>query len=152
MTHLSVINTMSPSAVAKVAAFEDVLLTLPQVDIATQHTLHAGMYARTVMVPAGTVMTGALIKVATLVIINGDVVVYTDMGSVHIEGYAVLSAAAGRKQAFRTNTDTHITMIFPTQATSVAEAETQFTDETDRLMSRKDGAVNTVNQEDAHVW
>ena len=35
-----------------------------QVPIETRHVLHAGMYARTICIPAGVLITGALVKVA----------------------------------------------------------------------------------------
>jgi hypothetical protein len=59
-----------------------------------------------------------------------------------VTGYQVVPAAAGRKQAFRAVADTHITMVFPTNARTVDEAEREFSDEFERLASRKDGAVN----------
>ena len=89
---------------------------------------------QTCFLPAGIVMTGALIKIATTLVIHGDCFVWFGGGkSQRITGYAVLPAQAGRKQAFRAVSDTHITMMFPTQAKTVPEAEREFTDEADRL-------------------
>jgi hypothetical protein len=56
----------------------------------------------------------------------------------------VLPAAAGRKQAFLAQADSHITMIFATAARSVAEAEREFTDEADNLVSRRAGGNRIV--------
>jgi hypothetical protein len=55
---------------------------------------------------------------------------------VTIEGYEVIPAAANRKSAYHAVTDTHVTMIFQSDAVSIEAAEDQFTDEADRLMSR----------------
>lgn len=131
------IPAMSPRAIDNVRRLEEVALTCPQVAIPTDHVLHAGLYARTITIPAGVVLTGALIKIATLLIVQGDAVVYVEGGPVELRGYNVLAAAAGRKQAFIAETDVNLTMIFPTQAKTVEEAETEFTDEADRLFSRK---------------
>ena len=52
--------TSSPEMVSKVTALEQVIRDRPQVEIRTEHTFHAGMYARTVRVPAGVVFTSVL--------------------------------------------------------------------------------------------
>ena len=132
------IPAMSEAAIDKVRRLESLALETPQIAIDTQHVIHAGMYARTVYVPAGVMITGALIKIATLLVVHGDADVYVDGESIRLEGYNVLPASAGRKQAFVALTDLHLTMIFPSRAKNVADAELQFTDECDRLSSRRD--------------
>jgi hypothetical protein len=138
------IGSMTPAAIDAVRQVEDVVLGLPQVSIFTDHVIHAGMYARTILVPADTVLTGALIKVATLLIVNGSALVYVGEQCMRIDGHAVLPASAGRKQAFVALADTYLTMVFPTTATTVEEAEQQFTDEADMLMSRRDPDSNRI--------
>lgn len=140
--HAANIPAMSDGAIAKVRAFEDYALQLPQVDISTSHIFHAGMYARTIMIPAGTVLTGALIKIATVLIMAGDATVYIGNKSTEFSGYHVIPASAHRKQAFIAHSDTYLTMIFPTDATIVEDAEDEFTDEAEALMSRKNATVN----------
>lgn len=127
-----VIRAMTAQAVDKVRALEQRAMQLEQTPITTHHLIHAGVYARTIMIPAGVVLTGALIKRATVVTVSGDV--ETNAG--RITGYHVLPASAHRKQAFLAHSDTHITMSFATQAKTVEEAEAEFTDEADLLFSR----------------
>jgi hypothetical protein len=141
------IPRMSASAVAAVAALEQCILQCEQHPITTHHLLHAGMYARTITIPAGVVLTGALIKRATVLIVNGDTTVATGEDSIRITGYCVLPASAGRKQAFVAHADTQLTMLFPTQATDVRAAEEEFTDEADRLFSRRGENVITITEE-----
>ena len=138
------VSAMPQSAITDVIALEDEVLKLPQVDIKTQHSFHAGMYARTIMIPAGVILTGSLIKIATILVINGDAIVYTADGPVHISGYNVMLCSEGRKQAFLAHEDTFLTMIFPSSATTVEEAEFEFTDEAHRLSSRRDDATNII--------
>lgn len=114
-----------------------------QVQIATHHTIHAGMYARTITIPAGVRLTGALIKRATMLIVNGDV--DTNVGRVC--GYHVIAASARRKQAFLAHSDTQITMIFPTNAKTAEEAEAEFTNEADMLFSRHGENFITITGE-----
>lgn len=128
---------MPDDAIAKVRQAEDRLINLPQVPLETRHTLHAGMYARTITIPAGCVITGALIKIPTLLIVDGHCEVFTGRDTAVLNGYHVLQAEAHRKQVFLAYTDTKLTMIFPTQATTVEQAENEFTDEADMLLTRR---------------
>lgn len=139
----SCIPAMTPQAIANVAALEEKILSLPQVEIKTHHVLHGGMYARTIVIPAGVVLTGALIKIPTMLLISGDVAVSRgDADVVRITGTAVIPASAGRKQAFIAYSDTSVTMAFPTRATTIEQAEAEFTDDTDLLFSRRDPETN----------
>ena len=126
---------MSDDAVQRVRHVESCLAQLPQISIATKHVLHGGLYARTITIPGGVMLTGALIKIATLLIVQGDVMVYLGEESHRLSGNNVLPASAGRKTAYLTETETTITMVFPTTAQTVEVAEKEFTDEWDRLMS-----------------
>lgn len=139
------IEPMSPRAIARVADLEKVILGRPQIGIRTHHVLHAGMYARTITIPAGVVLTGALVKRSTMLVISGDALVSRgDDDGLRITGTVVIPASAWRKQAFVANADTTVTMMFPTQATTIEQAEAEFTDDTDVLMSRRDPDLNTI--------
>ncbi len=129
-THIA---AMSDKEIAQVRSIEEVMLTYPQVDLSFDHLIHGGMYARTVSVPANLMMSGALIKTQTILIICGEVEMYTNGGVKVLEGYHVIPASAGRKQVFLTKKETLITMILATQAMTVEDAEKDFTDEHDRL-------------------
>ena len=132
---------MSETAIGKVRALEQAALAQPQIEIHTDHVLHAGTYVRTVKVPSGVVITGVLVKIPTVVIVSGDAIVYGEDGAIPLTGYTVVRAQAGRKQAFVALTDIHITMTFATSAKTVEEAEAEFTDEADMLVSRRDRSL-----------
>lgn len=138
------LGAMAPTAIDAVCRMEEESAKLPQVPIATQHAFHAGLYARTIIIPAGVVLTGALIKIPTLLILSGDAIVHTEDGPVRFTGYHVLRGAAGRKQAFVAVADTALTMLFASAATTVEEAEAEFTDETSKLLSRREHAENSL--------
>jgi hypothetical protein len=141
------IPAMSDAAIEKVRRLESLVLAAPQVPLETSHIFHAGLYARTIRLPAGVMITGALIKIATLLIVQGDAIVYLDGESVRLEGYNVLPASARRKQAFVALAETHLTMIFATEARTVEEAEAEFTDEADLLGSSRDSNRITITGE-----
>lgn len=140
---LSRLPAMAPAAIERTRRLEAELRELPQVEIATHHLIHAGLYARTIRIPAGVALTGALIKRATVLIFNGHATVFIGGESRELAGYHVLPASAGRKQAFVAHEDTDLTMLFASDAASVVEAEAEFTDETDLLMSRQSG-IDTI--------
>lgn len=141
MNNLSIVQNnippMSEVAIDNVYQLESFALSLPQINIETSHIIHGGMYARTIMIPAGVMITGALIKIATILIVQGDVIVYIGDNEIALSGYNVLAASANRKQAFIAKTNVFLTMIFPSDAMSIVDAEKQFTDESDMLISRK---------------
>ena len=131
------IAPMTDEAIKKVYDFEALLLTFPQVDMETDHIFHAGVYARTVLVPANTVITSALIKIPTLLILQGNGIVYIGDDSREVVGYHIIKCGAHRKQAFFAKEDTMATMIFASNAKTVEDAENEFTNEAHLLISRK---------------
>lgn len=138
------IPAMSDEAIDKARRFETALRALPQSPVDTDHVLHAGQYSRTVFLPRGLVTTGALIKIPTTLVLAGDCTVYIGDEIVRATGYHVIAASAGRKQAFAVHADTYLTMTFPTSARTVEDAEREFTDEAEQLLSRAYADRNTV--------
>lgn len=129
---------MTAAGIGRVRAFETAARALPQVDVPIDHVLHAGMYSRTAFIPAGVTITGALVKVPTLLVVTGEVLVYIgEDAPLRLSGHNVVPAAAGRKQAFHAISAVALTMVFPTPARTVEEAEAEFTDEAHLLQSRR---------------
>ena len=120
------------------------MLACPQIDLATEHILHGGMYARTIRLDPDVVMNGSLIKIATILIIQGSCAVVIGDRVVELTGYNVIPGCAGRKQSFVTHGPVEMTMIFPTNAQTVTEAEDEVSAEVDQLMSRKDNSRDTI--------
>ena len=133
----STIETMSPIELATVRWLEKCLLNQPQLDLKYEHALWAGVYDRTVLVPRGHIITGAPVKIETLLTIVGDVIIGLDGNEQRVTGFAKIRAAAHRMGVFTALEDTYITMSFATKAKTVAEAEAEFTDEAHRLASRR---------------
>lgn len=138
------IAVMSESAIEKVRVVQNAMLELPQVDLPVHHTLHGGMYSRSLVIPAGVAIAGAFILVPTMLIVSGNVTVYANDQSYEIDGYRVLVASAGRKQVFVAHSDTNMTMLFSTDATTVEAAENKFTSESGLLASRRHEDLNTT--------
>jgi selenocysteine-specific translation elongation factor len=102
-----------------------------------EHHLHAGMYARTCRVPSLQKFTSVLFKIPTLLVVHGDCLVTVGAEWKRLRGYNVIPASAQRILAYITIGDTEITMIFPSNAQTVEEAEAEFTDESADLLSRR---------------
>lgn len=125
---------MSQPAIAQVREWTDKARQLPQLWFVTEHLIHKGVYYRTVTLPPGSLVTGVLVKVPTTLILSGEAHVYIGAAKpLHVSGYTVLPAAAGRKQAFAAVTELSMTMCLATDARTVAEAEATFTDELEYL-------------------
>ena len=107
-----------------------------QLHIRTEHILHAGMYARTVHLPPMCHFTNVLIKIPTLIVVIGYCYMLAGSRWAKLTGYNVFPANAQRKQICITKEPTAVTMIFPTNAKTVEEAEAEFTDEIGDLLSR----------------
>lgn len=148
MSNLAVIGNalppVTPEALEKLLKAEEVIGAREQIHVQTEHILHGGMYSRTVRLAPAVVIVGALIKVPTMLILHGEGWVFAGDQWYPYSDYQVIPAKPGRKQVFVTRTLTELTMIFPTKARTVAEAEAEFTDETDKLLSRRDGDEDIV--------
>lgn len=126
----------SPEAVREL---ERHMMQLPQVDLSTSHVIHAGMCSRTILIPAGTVLTGALTNMDNLCVMNGDITVTTDDGTVRLTGHHVLPARAGFKRAGFAHADTYWTTVWQTELTDITAIEDEMTSESGLLQTRRDG-------------
>jgi hypothetical protein len=120
-----------------VAELESLLLTVPQVDLSTSNLIHAGMCSRTIFIPAGVMLTGALTNIDNICITSGDITVTTDEGTVRFTGYHVLPATKGNKRAGIAHADTYWTTVWKTDLTDITDIEDEMTSESDMLQSRK---------------
>ena len=102
----------------------------------TSHVVHGGLCARTIRIPAGAVLTGALTNMDNVCVVFGDITVTTDTGPERLAGYHVLPARAGHKRAGYAHAETWWTTIWKTELTDIAAIEDEMTDESDKLQTR----------------
>ena len=131
--------------VERVREFESVLLALPQVDLSTQNLVFGGLCARTILVPAGTALTGALTNMDNICVVAGDITVTTDEGPKRLTGFHVLPAKAGFKRAGVAHADTYWTTLWRTDLEEIEAIENEMTVESERLQTR------TLALENHHV-
>lgn len=116
---------------------EAALAQLPQVNLQTTHVVFGGMCARTIIVPAGTMLTGALTNMDNICVMCGDITVTTDDGTRRLTGFHVLPAKAGAKRAGYAHEDTAWTTIWPTSLTDITAIEDEMTSEGELLQTRR---------------
>ena len=86
------------------------LLKLPQVDMPVTHAFCAGLYARTMHIPAGTILTGAVHKEESFFLVRkGELIVSTDSGPKTIRQGDMSVSKIGTKRAGITLTDVEVT-------------------------------------------
>lgn len=124
-------------SIEAVRELEGFLLELPQVDLGISHLVFGGMCARTGMIPAGTILTGALTNIDNICVLFGDITVTTDSGPQRLTGFHVLPASKGAKRVGVAHVDTWWSTILCTDLTEISEIEDAMTGESGRLMTRR---------------
>jgi hypothetical protein len=109
----------------------------PEVQLNAQLLVHAGMAARTIFIPAGTLLTGVLTNCDNLCIVMGDITVTTREGPRRLTGFTVLPAFVGFKRAGYAHADTWWTTIHHTTLTDPVEIENEMSAEADQLQTRR---------------
>lgn len=141
----SKLPSMSVSELNSIYAIQNQMSEMPQEDISTHHVIHAGIYTRTIKIRQGMAIVGVLVKIPTTLVVNGDVTFNSGSKPVRLTGHHVIPASAYRKQAFIAHEDTYLSMSFATDAKSIEEAEEQFTDEFETLISRHPLSINEID-------
>jgi hypothetical protein len=109
---------------ARMFEFEAHQKQKPQVEIRLDHVFFPGGYARTMYVPAGTDITGAIHKYPNFnILVSGEVLVVTESGPQHLKAPFSAMAPPGTKRAGQTLTYVVWTTILATDLTDVALIE-----------------------------
>lgn len=117
-----------PAMREKLAGLERAIVEcLPQVELKVVHHFSAGLYARELHIPKGTVLTGHIHKTQNLNIMSkGELTVLTEGGPVRVKAPFTIVSPPGTKRAAYAHEDTVWTTIHPTELTDVDEIEKAF--------------------------
>ena len=116
----------TPPTRDQINKLETALKTLPQLAIETNHYNVAGLYAREIHIPAGTVLTGKVHKAEHLNIVSkGEIIVWTEAGMKRIKAPFVLPSFPGAKRVGLAIVDTTWVTIHATDKTDLAELEAE---------------------------
>lgn len=124
-------------SVDRVRDLEALMQTLPQVVMETHTLTHGRVSARAVLIPAGTMLVGALTNLDNLCIVLGDITVTTDAGPQRITGFGMLPANRGAKRVGQAHADTWWITVHHTDLTDPRAIEDEMTDEAAGLQSRR---------------
>ena len=115
-----------------IAAFEDHVKTLPQIDVPITHHFSKGVYAREMRMKENEIIVGAIHKYENLNILSSGVaqIIYVDnLGEVvnlQIEAPYTLVARPGVKRVIKALTDIVWTTIHGTHETDLEKIEQEF--------------------------
>lgn len=144
MSSLVVLPASTPANYQEIHSVGMAMREFPQVPFITDHKLHGGTYTRTVMLPNGTRFAGVLVKVASTLVIVGDVTVYANGMKYEFSGVNVLCGKANRIQAFIANSVCVLIMQCRCDAKTIEDAQKHFTDEYELLHPLSDTAAHTI--------
>lgn len=96
----------------QIFALEREILAQPQAEIPTTHEFCNGVYARTIRIPAGVILTGAIHKDESFFIVrSGQILVTTDTGVAHVGPGFMSVTKPGQKRAGLALTECEVTNI-----------------------------------------
>jgi len=95
-------DALLTKAVLDIYRLEKQILDLPQVDLPIENAFCKGLYARTMFIPADTVLTGAVHKEEGFFVVrSGILIVTTDHGPVQVSaGYMGITAAGAKRAGY----------------------------------------------------
>lgn len=132
----------------RVRKLEKYLATLDQVNVELEHEFIDGLYKRTMRVPAGTVLTGAIHKVKHMdVMTEGSMIVVTEGGTKQIDAPFTMTTKEGVKKCGIALTDVVWCTFHAAPYDTVEEMEAHIHSEGDRdLFIENDDYANLLNE------
>lgn len=108
---------------------EDKLLDLPQHQVGYSHQFIDGLYIRTMLVPAGTTITGAIHKKGCLtLLLEGEISILTAKGAALLKAPMMFPAAAGIRRLGYCHTDVLCSTIHSVSSTNIDDVEIELFD------------------------
>lgn len=108
---------------ARIRELEATMLQLPQQEIEIRHQFSGGMYARSMLAPAGSLIVGEIYKKAHYVVLAfGKVTVVTESRTEHFKGPGMWASPVGTKRVILVYADTIWTTVVATDALTPEEA------------------------------
>lgn len=137
----------------QIERLEDGLLDLEArghgVELDTWHHFADGLVARTIIIAAGTALTGAAHKAEHLNICHGDITVWTEAGMRRLTGYHVLPSLPGAKRAGMAHKLTYWTTVHlnPGNSRDIEALEDALVCDSHRLQRRRLLTIEAVSRE-----
>ena len=121
-------------------SMELVMRLLPQVTIEPTHVFSKGLYARGILIPKGTILTGKVHRQDDLqVMVSGDILIKTEMGEKRLQGFNMFPSKAGYKQIGRALEDTRWITMHATDETDLDRLEKLLFEDEPKILDFKTG-------------
>lgn len=115
----------TPSA-AQIKRLEREMLAMAQLEIETRHHFAPGQYAREIVIPEGTLLTGKTHKTEHLnVVSKGDITVWTESGMRRIKAPFIFVSKPGTKRVGLAHEETVWITVHATSETDLAKLEAE---------------------------
>jgi hypothetical protein len=127
----------------KIRALKEIMRAMPQVEIVPRHVFAPGMYARQILIPAETILTGKVHKQDDLqIMIYGDITIKTEAGQKRLEGFNMFTSKAGYQQIGRAHADTLWVTVHSTSETDLDKLEQELFEDEPDVIDFKTGKPN----------
>jgi hypothetical protein len=135
------VQGLEPGAVQHgIKVLKDVMRMLPQVTIEPTHVFAEGLYARGIMIPKGTILTGKVHKQDDLqIMVSGDILVKTEAGEKRLQGFNMFASKAGYQQIGRALEDTLWVTVHATEETDLGRLEELLYEDEPSMLDFKTG-------------
>lgn len=121
------LETIKPTRL-QVERLEQAMRPMPQVEIPTDHGFGPGFYARTITIPAGTILTGKIHATEHIFMVTkGDITLVTDEGTKRVQAPYQAVCKAGMKRAGFAHSETVCVNIHITNETDLDKLEAELT-------------------------
>jgi hypothetical protein len=111
-------------AIDHIFALEKTMLSMDQVSLDVEHIFSRGVYARRMLIPKDTVLTGKMHKYNHLnIMLYGDIEIATDEGTKRIDKPCIFESKAGTKRAGFAHEETVWITIHATEETDIEKIE-----------------------------
>lgn len=115
----------------KLERLDDALAAIPQTELPITHRFARGVYAREMLIPAGTVLTGRIHKFSQInILLRGEISVLTEHGIQRLKAPYVIESPPGTKRAGYAHTDVSWMTICGTNTTDPDVLEDELTTRT----------------------
>lgn len=120
-------ESLNAPTLDQIHALEDLLSTVPSVEMEEVHHFAEGIYGRELRIPAGTVLTGKMHRHSTLnILAAGEITVSTPDGMRRLRAPAIFTSPANCKKVGYAHTDCVFLNVHPSTETDLAKLEADF--------------------------
>jgi hypothetical protein len=123
-----------------ILAAEGIMRQLPQVAIEPGHVFARGLYARSILIPKGVILTGKVHRQHDLqIMVYGDILVKTEAGEKRLQGFNIFPSRAGYKQIGQALEDTLWVTVHAAEETDLDRLEEMLFEDEPKVLDFKTG-------------